>query len=106
MPVQEGSTFGVRLGCPVGQFDELATIFFGTREQSIVRLFTQSGEPFTISSLFMAGFTYILMMLLTYGCAIPAGLFMPSGRPRQALSKLASVKRDLLRDLFSSKETY
>jgi len=47
-------------------------------QQSIVRLFTQSGEPFTISSLLIAGFTYIFMMLLTYGCAIPAGLFMPS----------------------------
>jgi len=43
-----------------------------------VRLFTQSGEPFAISSLLIAGFTYIFMMLLTYGCAIPGGLFMPS----------------------------
>lgn len=78
MPVEAQSIFGVRLGCPVGQFDELATIFFGMREQSIVRLFTQAGEPFTISSLLIAGFSYILMMLLTYGCAIPCGLFMPS----------------------------
>jgi H+/Cl- antiporter ClcA len=78
LPEESEFTFGVRLGCPVGQFDELATIFFGTREQSIVRLFTQSGEPFTISSLLIAGFSYVFMMLLTYGCAIPAGLFMPS----------------------------
>ena len=33
MPVTQESRFGVQLGCPVGQFDELATIFFGTREQ-------------------------------------------------------------------------
>lgn len=33
MPVESESKFGVQLGCPVGQFDELATIFFGTREQ-------------------------------------------------------------------------
>jgi hypothetical protein len=78
MAVGAEKTFGVRLGCPVGQYDELATIFFGTREQSIVRLFTQAGEPFTISSLLTAGFTYIFMMLLAYGCAIPGGLFMPS----------------------------
>jgi len=78
MAVGADKAFGVRLGCPVGQYDELATIFFGTREQSIVRLFTQAGEPFTISSLLTAGFTYIFMMLLAYGCAIPGGLFMPS----------------------------
>ena len=80
LPVQAEEAFGVRLGCPIGQYDELATMFFGTREHSIVRLITQAFPhiPFSNNSLIIVGFTYFVLMLLTYGCSFPAGLFMPS----------------------------
>lgn len=80
LPVQGEEAFGVRLGCPIGQYDELATMFFGTREHSIVRLITQGYPhiPFSNNSLLIVGFAYFVLMLLTYGCSFPAGLFMPS----------------------------
>jgi len=104
-PVRAEEEFGVRLGCPVGQYDELATIFFGTREQSITRLFTQAvpHEPFANSSLLIAGVTYLLLMLLTYGIAIPAGLFMPSVMVGACLGRLVGqlVKTHIDESVFS-----
>uniref|UniRef100_A0A7S4KVL4 Chloride channel protein n=1 Tax=Guillardia theta TaxID=55529 RepID=A0A7S4KVL4_GUITH len=105
MPMETEEIFGVRLGCPVGQYDELATIFFGTREQSIVRLFTQASprEPFSNSSLTIAGLTYMVLMLFTYGCAIPAGLFMPSVMVGACLGRLVGqlVKQYVESSVFS-----
>jgi CBS domain-containing protein len=72
--------FGLQLGCQAGEYDELATIYFGVRERSLVRLFTQAEphQPFSNTALLLAGFSYCVLLLFAYGMAIPAGLFMPS----------------------------
>ncbi len=58
----------MRLGCPVGQYDELATIFFGTREHSIVRLITQAFPhiPFSNHALLVAGQLCVYVYMCVY----------------------------------------
>jgi len=72
--------FGLQLGCQEGEYDELASLYFGVREKALIRLFTQSDPhpPFSLTALCMAGFSYLVLLLFAYGMAIPAGLFMPS----------------------------
>jgi len=72
--------FGVQLGCPDGQYDELATLFLGSRREAIVRMGTRAAphEPFGNESLLIAAIATLVLMAITYGAAIPAGFFMPS----------------------------
>ncbi|EKX41938.1 hypothetical protein GUITHDRAFT_88279 [Guillardia theta CCMP2712] len=77
---KEADNWGGWLGCPEGQYDELATLFFGSKEQSIVRMVTQAWphEPFSNTSLFITSILNLFLMLITYGSPLPAGYFMPS----------------------------
>jgi len=72
--------FGIQLGCAEGQYDELATLFFGSQREAIVRMGTRSHphEPFTNTSLAIAALAILLLMTLTYGTSLPGGFFMPS----------------------------
>ncbi|CAI6001616.1 unnamed protein product [Closterium sp. NIES-64] len=65
--------------CPDGQYNDLASLVFTTNDDAIGNLFrTGSFGIFTYPSLLLSFTIYFLLATLTYGTAVPAGLFVPS----------------------------
>ncbi|GAV57078.1 CBS domain-containing protein/Voltage_CLC domain-containing protein [Cephalotus follicularis] len=64
--------------CESGYYNDLASLFLNTNDDAIRNLFsTSTKKEFQISSLFIfLGAVYILG-IITYGIAIPSGLFIP-----------------------------
>lgn len=77
--------YGFRFLCEEGQYDEVATMFFSSSEETIKKIL-QMGEqtdggyedPFTRKSLCIFAGAYLMIMSLACGAAVPGGLFMPS----------------------------
>ncbi|KAL9271051.1 Chloride channel protein CLC-c-like protein, partial [Drosera capensis] len=64
--------------CGSGYYNDLASLFLNTNDDAIRNLFsTSTGREFRISSLFIFFFTIYFLGIITYGIAIPAGLFIP-----------------------------
>jgi CBS domain-containing protein len=68
----------VRLNCAAGEFNDLASLWLTSPENSIRTLFHTTNGNFSPVSLGLYGLTYFLCMCLTTGSAVPAGLFIPS----------------------------
>ncbi len=68
----------VRLNCGEGEFNDLASLWLTSPENSIRTLFHTTNGNFSPISLGLYGLTYFLCMCLTTGSAVPAGLFIPS----------------------------
>jgi len=62
--------------CEIGETNEMATIFFGSRGKAIVRILSDPGQ-FYASTLVIVGFVFYILMLVTNTNAIPSGLFTP-----------------------------
>ena len=80
---------GIRLRCPAGTHNDVATAFYSTADDFIGRLFSvgesvaenegRDHDPgFTQRSLLIYTMLYLPMMALACGMAVPAGLFMPA----------------------------
>lgn len=66
------------MDCPVNQTNLVNAIFFDNRDTALARLFTMRVDEFPAhSSALVSGFFFV-GMILTYGVALPTGLFMPS----------------------------
>lgn len=65
--------------CSPGQYNDLATMFFNTNDDAIRNLFSTgtSGE-FSMSSLMIYFVSSYGLALVTYGIAVPSGLFVPA----------------------------
>ncbi|GAB2218551.1 hypothetical protein Droror1_Dr00001778 [Drosera rotundifolia] len=64
--------------CESGYYNDLASLFLNTNDDAIRNLFSTSSEKeFKISSLFIFFTTIYFLGIITYGIAIPAGLFIP-----------------------------
>nr|UTD53591.1 chloride channel C X1 [Casuarina glauca] len=64
--------------CPSGYYNDLASLFLNTNDDAIRNLFSTSTEKeFRISSLFIFFGAVYCLGIITYGIAIPAGLFIP-----------------------------
>lgn len=64
--------------CPPGYYNDLASLFFNTNDDAIRNLFsTSTTREFQISSLFIFFVTVFGLGIITYGIAIPSGLFIP-----------------------------
>lgn len=61
--------------CQSGYYNDLASLFFNTNDDAIRNLFGSS--RFRISSLFIFFITIYFLGIVTYGIAVPAGLFIP-----------------------------
>jgi H+/Cl- antiporter ClcA len=63
--------FGMRANCQEGEYHELATLFFGDKSSSIIRMVTQSAPhqdaPFSNQSLIIAAAAYQVLMMAPYG---------------------------------------
>ncbi|KAL9671934.1 hypothetical protein QQ045_009508 [Rhodiola kirilowii] len=64
--------------CGSGYYNDLATLFLNTNDDAIRNLFSSSTtKEFHISSLFIYFFAVYFLGIITYGIAIPSGLFIP-----------------------------
>ncbi|KAE8126202.1 hypothetical protein FH972_020943 [Carpinus fangiana] len=64
--------------CPTGYYNDLASLFLNTNDDAIRNLFsTSTKNEFHISSLFIFFGAIYCLGIITYGIAIPAGLFIP-----------------------------
>lgn len=64
--------------CPANQTNLINAIFFDNRDSALARLFTMSLNEFPAHSSALVSATFFIGMILTYGVALPTGLFMPS----------------------------
>ena len=62
--------------CENGEKNQMATIFFGSRAEAIVRILS-TPEQYYPSKLAIVGFVFYSLMLVTNTTAIPSGLFTP-----------------------------
>nr|AFK44007.1 unknown [Medicago truncatula] len=64
--------------CPPGYYNDLASLFLNTNDDAIRNLFSPKiTKEFHISSLFIFFATVYFLGILTYGIAVPSGLFIP-----------------------------
>ncbi|KQJ99904.1 chloride channel protein CLC-c [Brachypodium distachyon] len=64
--------------CPPGHYNGLASLFFNTNDDAIRNLFSNGTETeFHMSSLFIFFIAIYCLGLVTYGIAVPSGLFIP-----------------------------
>uniref|UniRef100_A0A9I9DCW1 CBS domain-containing protein n=1 Tax=Cucumis melo TaxID=3656 RepID=A0A9I9DCW1_CUCME len=64
--------------CPPGHYNDLASLFFNTNDDAIRNLFTSANDKhFQLSSLFVFFVSIYCLGIITYGIAVPSGLFIP-----------------------------
>ncbi|KAG8473890.1 hypothetical protein CXB51_033700 [Gossypium anomalum] len=64
--------------CPPGHYNDLASLFLNTNDDAIRNLLsTNTVKEFHISSLFIFFVAVYCLGIITYGIAIPSGLFIP-----------------------------
>eukprot|EP00937_MAST-01D_sp_MAST-1D-sp2_P001011 g1011.t1 len=73
----------LRFGCAEGEHNELALFTFGSREDAIKQLLNggrSTTHPATLSApaLAVVFIVFPVLMVLTFGAALPAGIFMPT----------------------------
>ncbi|KAL2926607.1 Chloride channel protein CLC-c [Bienertia sinuspersici] len=67
-----------RFQCPDGHYNDLASLFLNTNDDAIRNLFsTTIIREFQIPSLLIFFVTIYFLGIITYGIAVPAGLFIP-----------------------------
>ncbi|GJM85273.1 hypothetical protein PR202_ga01709 [Eleusine coracana subsp. coracana] len=64
--------------CPPGHYNDLASLLFNTNDDAIRNLFSNGTESeFQMSTLFIFFTAIYCLGLVTYGIAVPSGLFIP-----------------------------
>lgn len=79
----------VQLYCVDGHYNEMASLFMTPSEDAIRQLFHfTNGSPFSLLQLALFFVLYTFMATVTYGIALPAGLFIPSLLSGSAMGRL------------------
>lgn len=68
----------VQFFCDEGYYNPVATFFFAPSESAIQQLFHLRRNDFTLWNLTLFFFVYGSLTCITYGIAVPSGLFIPS----------------------------
>ncbi|XP_059656205.1 chloride channel protein CLC-c-like isoform X1 [Cornus florida] len=77
-PSVDGSGNFKSFQCESGYYNDLASLFLNTNDDAIRNLFSTSTEnEFRISTLIIFFFAVYCLGVITYGIAIPSGLFIP-----------------------------
>lgn len=63
--------------CKERQYNAMASLIFNTPEESIKNLFHNPSNDFQIGTLGMFFLAYFCLSCVTYGVAVPSGLFVP-----------------------------
>lgn len=67
-----------QFNCPNGYYNDLATLLFTTNDDAVRHLFSiNTPTEFCISSLVIFFILYTILGLITFGIAVPSGLFLP-----------------------------
>jgi len=73
----EKNNFGRHFDCTSAEYNDAASILFGSREESI-KLIIDNGNQFSTGALVAIGTALYALMLVSFGGGYPAGLFMPT----------------------------
>ncbi|KAL5818146.1 hypothetical protein ACOSQ3_022045 [Xanthoceras sorbifolium] len=77
-PNTDGSGNYKSFQCPPGYYNDLASLFLNTNDDAIRNLLsTSTAKEFNISTLFIFFVAVFCLGIITYGIAIPSGLFIP-----------------------------
>lgn len=77
-PNVDGSGNYKNFQCPSGHYNDLASLSLSTSDDAIRNLFSpRTAKEFHISSLFIFFASVYCLGIITYGIAIPSGLFIP-----------------------------
>ena len=63
--------------CAERQYNAMASLIFNTPEESIKNLFHNASDNFQVGTLGMFFLAYFSLSCVTYGLAVPSGLFVP-----------------------------
>lgn len=77
---------------PARRYNDLATLFFNTQDDAIRALFSaRTKSEFTVGSLLVFAVLFFALAVLSYGLAVPTGLFVPSILCGAAYGRLVGV---------------
>lgn len=77
-PVKNGSGNYKIFQCPPGHYNDLASLFLNTNDDTIRNLFSPKNDhEFYLSTLFVFFVAIYFLGIVTYGIAVPSGLFIP-----------------------------
>mmetsp|Transcript_33733 Transcript_33733/g.86204 ORF Transcript_33733/g.86204 Transcript_33733/m.86204 type:complete len:833 (-) Transcript_33733:225-2723(-) len=80
-PRSHDADFGsyIPFNCPnPDEYNDLATLFFNTQDNAIRSLFSSNtGHEYSVSTLTIFFLFFYALSILTYGVAVPSGLFVP-----------------------------
>uniref|UniRef100_A0A2P2JYU8 Chloride channel protein n=2 Tax=Rhizophora mucronata TaxID=61149 RepID=A0A2P2JYU8_RHIMU len=86
--------------CPPGHYNDLASLFFNTNDDAIRNLLTSRVEKeFHISTLLVFFVAIYWLGIVTYGTAVPSGLFIPVILAGASYGRLVGNMLDDLSDL-------
>ncbi|KAK6798861.1 hypothetical protein RDI58_006564 [Solanum bulbocastanum] len=67
-----------QFNCPNGYYNDLATLLLATKEDAIRNIFSlNTGTEFQVISLLIFFLLYCILGVLTFGIAVPSGLYIP-----------------------------
>lgn len=64
--------------CPAGSYNELAVLLFNPQDEAIRALYTEPDGAFSPGALIVFATFYFVLANLTFGIAVPSGLFIPT----------------------------
>ncbi|KAK0590180.1 hypothetical protein LWI29_023623 [Acer saccharum] len=77
-PTNEGSGYFKQFNCPNGYYNDLATLLLTTNDDAVRKLFSSdTPNEFQPLSLLIFFALYCILGLITFGIAVPSGLFLP-----------------------------
>ncbi|TDH74142.1 uncharacterized protein CCR75_002960 [Bremia lactucae] len=68
----------VRFYCPIGQYNDLASLMLTGGEIAIKHLFHAPPDSFSVRNLVVFWLVMLVLACITYGLKIPSGLFVPA----------------------------
>ncbi|KAM3364090.1 chloride channel protein CLC-a-like [Capsicum galapagoense] len=67
-----------QFNCPNGYYNDLATLILATKEDAIRNIFSlNTATEFQVASLLIFFLLYCILGVITFGIAVPSGLFIP-----------------------------
>nr|GLL16448.1 chloride channel protein CLC-b [Ipomoea trifida] len=77
-PTTGGTGNFKQFNCPKGYYNDLATLLLTTNDDAVRNIFSiNTPTEFNISSLIIFFVLYCILGLITFGIAVPSGLFLP-----------------------------
>ncbi|KAG6410166.1 hypothetical protein SASPL_128217 [Salvia splendens] len=77
-PTTGGTGNFKKFNCPAGYYNDLATLLITTNDEAVRNIFSiNTSDEFHIFSLTLFFILYCILGLITFGIAVPSGLFLP-----------------------------